>query len=157
MAHWRHGWVPLDPEAVAEKEHRTTKADVDKAAMLNKPDSGFSINAKGESPKSGYMVAYDEAHGGTERVLEGKVHGADIAAHRVLSRHMLSDPANFHGAWVDPDTGKTYLDVSRNVQGLSDAAKMAATQHQLSIYDVKGGRSIPTKDAIKTMTGKTNG
>jgi hypothetical protein len=167
---WRHGYIPLNAAARALKLHknpgniskrgRFADADSkDKAKLLEK-HGGYSLNGHGHSPKSGYMVSYDEKHGGIESVIEGKVAPSDIyrhkgalqAAHSARKGRMsspLDSPSNYHGAWKDSESGKTYLDVSRNHRSLEKAALAAQSMGQLAIYDVKNQKSINTADALK--------
>ena len=168
---WRHGYIPLNAAAVALKEHRDPgniskrgrRADEDskdKAKRLLKGE-GYSLNGHGQAPKRGYMVSLDEKHGGVETTVEGKVAPSDIYRHKIALQQAyakrnngrigspLDSPSMYHGAWKDPESGKTYLDVSRQHNSIEVAAREAQKMGQLAIFDVKAGKSVPTADALK--------
>lgn len=172
---WKHGYIPENAAARALKSHKNPGfvsgrgkfSDDDskaKAKTLAK-NGGFSQNAKGESPKSGYMVSYDDSHGGVEHKVRGNVTASDIYKHKkaLVDKYSqthggrigspLDDPSNYHGAWAD--NGITYLDVSKNVKDLATAAQMAKEQKQLAIYDVAGDKSIDTADALRLAAKQT--
>ena len=52
-----------------------------------------------------------------------------------------NNPENHIGAWQDGDTW--YLDVSRVVPDLETALQLAREHHQLAVYDLAEGRTIP--------------
>jgi hypothetical protein len=136
-AQWHHGWVPANAEAMRIK-----------AGLIGK-NGGFSLNKNGNAPKSGYMVSFDAKHGGVETTISGEVTAEHIAAHQTAVAPMLKSPRNYHGAWKDPESGKTFLDVSRNHRDIESAALHAKEQNQLAIYDVKNGKSITTREALR--------
>jgi hypothetical protein len=168
---WKHGYIPENPAAVALKHHkkpghlsgrgRFADSDAKNKAKTLAKSGGFSINNRGRSPKSGFMVSLDANHGGVEQVFDGKVSASDIYNHKkalvdsYTKSHggrvgsALDDPSHFHGAWRDESTGKTYLDVSKRHNSIITAAQHARENNQLAIYDVKNGTTINTKDALK--------
>lgn len=113
---------------------------------------GFSLNARGESPKSGFMVSLDDAMGGHEQQLKGHATLADIAKHRAaIEQQLLADPTLYHGGWNEGDHDT--LDLSRNVQGMKAALAAAIKHKQRAVYDVANDRAIDTDDLAKLVKG----
>lgn len=103
---------------------------------------GFSVNADGESPTDGYMVA---AHKDAETVIPV----ADVTEDTFDSYvERFADTLNMVGAylggWVD-DAGRLYLDVSVRLNDRDDARIWCLTRDERAFYDVKEGQSVYVK------------
>ncbi len=109
---------------------------------LQAPDGGFSINPlTGGKPTKRYMVAQP----GHEQVFEpGQITPDDIQNHATKTQHLYGDPNMYQGGWTDPDSGKHYLDASRNMGDIDSAMDQARKNNELSIFDLHSGKSIPT-------------
>lgn len=100
---------------------------------------GYSINAAGDTPDSGYMVAL----AGHERVLEGLDEGA---VYDYVWEHwplVQGDPwkDSWFGIWEDED-GKVTLDVSDRWTTKEVALAAARVNDQISIWDLNEGTEI---------------
>lgn len=100
---------------------------------------GISINKNFDRPKSGFMVS----------VLDGPNFNSvsDTSTH-VLSGFISDNLQNcildnlFFGGWKDEKTGKTYFDLSSNIQDKETALKLAKENNQISIFDVETKETI---------------
>lgn len=113
---------------------------------ITKNPGGFSVKPKtGAMPASGYMVSIP---GGTRIVSEADLsgpHGAKLVQQYANDMAApLSHPDAHIGGWTDKGTGKTYLDISHNVQSRSKAISLGKRNNQIAIWDVKRGREIRT-------------
>lgn len=133
-----------------EKAKQISSVPVPSARRAREANAGgFSYNRNGSVPTHGYMVSLSPANGGVEHASHGKITAGDIARHESKISRSLADEHNYQGGWHDPETGATYLDVSRNHGDIVSAAKAAKANKQLAIYDVKNGKSISTSDALR--------
>lgn len=153
---WKHGYIPLNPAAVALKMHRKPKggsrpssSTAKHKAGLMRQHGGFSLNEHGQTPKGGYMVSFDAKHGGVEHKIAGKATARQIDKHHAAVAGKLGSSNVYHGGWHDASSNHTYLDASKRHSNIGSAAKMAHAQGQLAIYDVKNGKEIKTADALK--------
>ena len=97
-------------------------------------NGGASVNLAGNSPDHGFMVSRE----GSERVFDGYPNETDI--HEYLAS---VDPRGAYiGTWFNPENGKTYLDVSENVQRATHARRLGKARKQISIYKVSTGDVI---------------
>ena len=104
-----------------------------------KDQGGFSVNmATGEVPKEGFMVG---AFPGKESVMD-RLTKANLGKFTKTNRKVLENEDNFLGTWVDPNTGKTYIDVSKRFEDLRPAVKLGEKKNQLAIFDLAQMREI---------------
>lgn len=105
---------------------------------------GYSVNADGEAPKTGYMV------GGYANALEfnRQTDFEFLLTDRYLTEHsnLLQSGEYFAGIWTDSDTGRVYVDISRNVQDLAEALAVADNFGEIAIWDVENNREIRLTD-----------
>lgn len=89
----------------------------------------------GSAPSSGYMVSLP---GREERIPVGLYtaqHAVDYAARNYIKGAYL-------GAWLNPDDGHVYLDVSNCIGSRAEAEMFGRLRSQLAIYDVAKGEAI---------------
>jgi hypothetical protein len=108
------------------------------------PD-GFSVKPNGAQPTKGYMVALP----GHSLVVDAAVFhspagAAMIQAHATAHADVLKQSGTFLGGWTDRSTGKTYVEVSHNIQNRNAAIRTGQNRNQKAIYDVRKGRDIST-------------
>jgi hypothetical protein len=95
---------------------------------------GYSVNADGQSPETGYMVSVV----GAEVIFPlASVTAAELQHY--CDNHPLL-PDQFWGAWSD--NGLLYLDVSENIASLDCALRIGRERHQIAIWDVCAQDSI---------------
>lgn len=107
--------------------------------------SGFSVTPKGKTPSDGYMVSVP---GRTRIVSESDLRGPNgqriIQDYAQQHSDILRQPGAHIGGWTDKETGKTYLDVSRNIKDQDRAISAGKAHNQIAIWDVKNGKEIRT-------------
>jgi hypothetical protein len=114
--------------------------------LLAHADEGYSVNAQGEVPTTGYMV------GGfvPSLVLSGDelrpYATTDAWLTKNWSYFTINLRAYYAGVWTDSDTGKIYIDISRNVDTLSEAIAVGLNLNEIAIWDVVNGREIRLQD-----------
>lgn len=95
---------------------------------------GLSYNSKGEKPVTGYMVSVKDMF-----VRQGMI----ISASELKALESeLTESNLFLGGWFNQDNGRTYWDISINLDNLENARNLGAINKQLSIYDVKNETTI---------------
>jgi hypothetical protein len=113
--------------------------------MIRNNPHGFSITLDGDQPKGGYMVAspgHSEIHSTDE--LASDRGPAIVNSYASAHADALAEPGAHIGGWTDPETGKTYLDVSHNIANRQAAIAAGRQRNQIAIYDVKHGTDIKT-------------
>lgn len=104
---------------------------------------GYSVNINGEVPTDGYMVGGEVP----SLILEGtemypfRVTDAWMGEHWAL----LSQDGYYAGIWLDTETNKTYIDISRNVVDLYKALAIASSRGEIAIWDVAHGVEVRTE------------
>jgi len=125
---------------------------------------GISVTFTGKAPKSGFMVAIPD----TELVVDDDVmrspQGKELVREHIRQHAKLlaegkgqkgkvvsytDQPQNYFGAWHNKQTAKNpngdnkwYLDISENVDTLSEAVRLGRERSQLAIWDVRGSQGI---------------
>lgn len=109
---------------------------------------GISIHVKNcREPKTGYMVA---AYGERSEWLQGDdVTDPAKRTKRIKdfmekNKDLLSEPDNFLGTWLDPDTGFISLDISKCVSDKAKAMKFAEEHNEKAIWDIANMANIDT-------------
>lgn len=90
-------------------------------------DGGFTLNAIGESPESGYVVA-------VSKELERVVRYHQDTLDRQISKYSREFRPEWLGAWVEGD--QLYLDTVEVVETREEAERLGRERQQISIYDV---------------------
>lgn len=93
---------------------------------------GFTLDVRTMThPSSGYVVSTCPEH---EHTIAGIADSVEIA--RYLYRHsiLLHEPGKLLGAWLDRETGTTYLDVVSIVPTYEEAVALAEKHGQLAVY-----------------------
>ena len=124
-----------------------SKRATELAERLRVPDGGFTVNPlTNAEPSRGFALATypDEVWVGNAATTSAN----DVQAfvdHRI--RLFVNDPNAHLGGWHDPDTGKSYLDMSEVLTSKSQAMAQAAATGELAIFDLSTFTSIPTSPA----------
>lgn len=103
-------------------------------------NGGSSLNNKMKPPTSGYMVsikAFEIVKDGDKQLTNNEFYH--------LWRQIDLIDNRYIGAWHNEKNGKTYYDVSVNIEDFGTAMLFADNQEQLAIYDVKAQRVLETK------------
>lgn len=103
---------------------------------------GFSANASGAGPTTGYMVS---KFGSEERKPTRDIDPEDLADYARRHHAELSTPGAHHGGWVDK--GIAYQDVSHRHTEWAPAYTGMVKENQKALYDVAGVQ----KDESKTQ------
>ena len=134
-----------------------TTLNIDNAAFaiaqeLHKGGSGAtqSIVSGVRPPTSGYMVSLAGAELQLPYTPRPEHNGLawrnsryfEIINYAEAHRDDLARPGHYLGAWVDGDT--LYLDVSEHFAERQPAILAGFWRHQLAIFDLAAGESIPT-------------
>lgn len=111
-------------------------------------EGGYSVNLPtGATPNEGLMMGKYANVDPRNMVLEsGQPLTQDKLADFVARNEAaLGKPENFLGTWADPESGKTYLDVSRRFEPneVRKATKFGERTGQLAGYNVGEGASFP--------------
>jgi hypothetical protein len=109
----------------------------------------YSITTGEANPKTGYMVSIL----GFEKQIDlDKVTDADIAEYVSDNAHQLWGSNRFLGGWKDGD--KVVLDISVNIDNVTQAYYTGIINHQKCIYDCSNKRyiSLPSPQTSGTET-----
>jgi hypothetical protein len=109
---------------------------------------GYSVNLPtGATPKEGLMMGKYANVDPRNMVLESGQPLTQSQLGEFVKRNeaALGQPENFLGTWSDPESGKTYLDVSRRFEPteIRKATKFGERTGQLAGYNVGEGASFP--------------
>ncbi len=77
-------------------------------------------------------------------IINGKVSRDHIKSFMKKNSDLLAKPNHAVGAWRDPETKKTYLDVSIVTRSRKDAITLGRRFNQISIFDFEHGKTINT-------------
>lgn len=103
-------------------------------------EGGFTVTLTGDHIRDGYAVSVHPEH---ERVLPlGPVSPFQLMRYADQVWSELGQPGSVFGAWRDPLTGHTYLDVTRVVRTHKAAYVLAAHHGQLAYFDLANGKTI---------------
>jgi SPP1 gp7 family putative phage head morphogenesis protein len=91
--------------------------------------------------QSGYAVS---PYPDRSAVFDHKVTRGDVRQFMERNRDLLTQPGHAVGAWRDPESGKTYLDVSIVTEDRDHAVSLGRQHNQISIFDFKSGNTIDT-------------
>lgn len=158
--HWKHGWIPLSPEAKAYAAGRgprpVTDRDAGKLISEIQKNGGFTYN-----PKSGHVLQVGKDKGfavavpGTERIVgEEKVNGEDITREdfakgvaSVLMEHRKEIAAGaVLGGWYSPERNQYMVELTHIVppDKRDEAIKLGEQRNQEAIFDISTGETIFT-------------
>lgn len=54
-------------------------------------------------------------------------------------------PDTYFGSWLDTETGKVYVDISKNIQDIDEALNLGISRNEIAIWDVINNREIRLK------------
>jgi hypothetical protein len=112
---------------------------------LRKPDGGFTIDANGKEPTTGFAVSVHEDRaaslGDVRRITQPKLTRA-VADFQSRNADLLSQKGNHVGAWHDPVTHQGYLDVATITDTAEEAHALGAAHDQIAYFDIAGGKSV---------------
>ena len=107
---------------------------------------GHSVNPRtGKSPVSGYMVS--DKDGGVvmdRRVFYGPNGVEHVQEYGQSHADKWQDPDYYMGSWDDENSGKVFLDVSKNVADRGEAIRLGKQNDQLAVWDVANKEEIGT-------------
>lgn len=121
--YWREN---ADPEV---KEKKVASNAVGKL----RDTGGFSLRRSGYEPKGGFMVALPNAE---ETFDSSSITEDDIASYMDRHEEDLKKDGVYFGGWLDNQSGKVYLDLSKNEKDLDRAKKLGKKNKQLAIFDL---------------------
>jgi hypothetical protein len=142
--------------------------------LIAENPEGFSVNPYNlESPKSGFMVSIDaeeiELDIPTMRGVGFGEGGAQLSKNRQAitqqlgewmqrNQKILSRDDTYLGGWIDPETGKLQMEISRNVPDSKTAEELASAFDQKAVFDVDAGEVIDTGglDILGASKGMSN-
>ncbi len=128
----------LSPRAIAE---RVAKG------------GGFTVHTpSGAIPSTGYMVSQM----GNEEVFDLSSFTIN-KVEEYMKRHKaaLDDPETFFGGWLDTETNKVYLDISRKFLDRIEARRFAEMNNQLAFFNLETFETIRTeKESIAKAENK---
>jgi hypothetical protein len=107
------------------------------ASLLTVPNGGFSIDANGIEPTTGYAVSTFPEF---ERKL-GNVGTDDLDQFLRDNSELLRRPGILFGGWRETESGIAFLDVSTVVNDRETAAKLARDHNQIAFFDFESGTS----------------
>lgn len=114
--------------------------------LFEHESEGYSVNVDGEVPTSGYMVGgyvtslvHDEY--GYQPMLD-----TDAWLEQHWSYFTTNPRVYFAGVWKDLETGKIYIDISRNIESLDEAVAVGVNHGEIAIWDVVNSREIRLQD-----------
>jgi hypothetical protein len=116
---------------------------------------GYSVNVPtGDIPNEGLMMGIYKNTDPRNKVLD-KLTKKDIEQQYLTNKKALDQTDNYFGTWLEPETNKTYLDVSKRFEpnDLRKAVKFGERTNQIAGYNVGKGESFPVgnwNDYIKS-------
>lgn len=111
-------------------------------ATLN--NGGYSVNALGLKPISGYMISTTEIDNSKMYNFSKEFLLNTMSGFKTM---ILNSSLDYYlGLWYNSDDSCIYADISENVDNLLDAKSLAVENEQTSIYDVKFDCCINTDD-----------
>lgn len=132
----------------ASVDNKTIAGEVGGAGAA--PGDGGSVDVKGQHPTTGIMVSY-APRPGMNVVLDANIGPAERKAAitdfvKANRERIKQHPDNHVGIWVDPETGKTHLDVSRRYpkEQRAKAIRAGRSNNQIAVFDLDHGEEIPT-------------
>ena len=129
------GLLGLFPTATAEQIAKATREG-----------GGYSVNlATGEVPDAGLMVGKYANADPKNMVLDEAIKTGDIENFVARNEGALRNPEHFLGTWTNPETAKTYLDVSKKFDEklIRPATKFGEKTAQISGYNIGKGETFP--------------
>lgn len=106
---------------------------------------GYSVNIPtGDIPSEGLMMGIYKNTDPRNKVLD-KLTKKDIEQQYLANKAALDKQENYFGTWLDPESKKTYLDVSQKFapNELRKAVKFGERTNQIAGYNVGKGESFP--------------
>ena len=120
--------------------------DAARLVEQTKKNGGMSVDpGTGREPRHGYMVGQQ----GTGHIVDAvefySVRGPRLVRDYLAGHHVqLSHPRAHLGTWHDRESGKVFLDISRNHRNLEEATLDGKKNDQIAIWDLDNGGEIPT-------------
>jgi len=152
----------------------STVPDKGLAKLIAENPEGFSVNPYNlEPPKKGFMVSIDAeqieldipsmrgvgfGEGGAQLNKNRQAVVKQLGEWMQRNQKILSREDTYLGGWIDPETGKLQMEISRNVPDYKTAEQLAYDFDQKAIFDVDGGEVIDTggMDILGASKGLSN-
>lgn len=106
---------------------------------------GYSVNIPtGNIPNEGLMMGIYKNTDPRNKVLN-KLTKKDIEQQYLTNKKALDQFDNYFGTWLEPETNKTYLDVSKRFEpnDIRKAVKFGERTNQIAGYNVGKGETFP--------------
>lgn len=148
------GILGLTPRAIAEAKKLLSKfpsTTPGRLRNLTRKEGGASVNLQtGLEPvgseEGGLLVGKFRNTDARNTVIEDRfVTANDIIEFTAKNRKDLDNPDNFLGTWLDRETGKTYLDVSKRFpeENVRKATKFGERSGQIAIFRASDFETLP--------------
>lgn len=137
------GALPLVP-ALALGRHKTTTAGRIRNQTLK--EGGYTANiATGEVPTEGLLVGKFKNTDPRNKVLTGNISKPDIEDFVKTNEKSLARLDEYLGTWRDPESGLTYMDVSKRFEPdeIRKATKFGERTGQLAGFDIGKFKAFP--------------
>lgn len=118
---------------------------------IQSPDGGATWDPRTKmSPVTGFCVSpYPERGVVVEDYRDPEKFVRTLNKFRSDNADLFGKPGNYIGLWNNPEDGKVYLDVSRNVASAEEARNICDHNEQIAFFDLQNYSSV------ETATGKT--
>jgi hypothetical protein len=104
-----------------------------KALSALKTSGGFSLQANGHEPTTGFMISTP----GTEETFRASdISVDDVRGYMDKYSDLLKQDNAYFGGWLDRESDEIYLDISVNVQDEAEARRMGKEHKQIAIFDL---------------------
>lgn len=130
------------PEAIKADQLRQNQevlAGLEQRIQQSQRPIGFAVNpVTGEVPTTGYQVAID----GSARLKS--LDPEELSNFLIDEAEALSRDDVFIGGYIDEISGEPVIELSRNVQDINEAIRLAKEFDQISVYDIGNNAYIST-------------
>lgn len=116
---------------------------IDKASKLIDKHGGFTLSGSGDQPLRGFAVAPSKT---TEEIFDRDKVMAKLDGYIRRHWNLLKRNRAHLGAWLNPDDGKVYLDVSIVVDDIDEARELAREADQIAFFDLASFTEIRTHE-----------
>jgi hypothetical protein len=122
--------------------HPEQKAAPESQIDVHEKTGGSTFTPEGKNLAGSDLHAV-APYPGRSQVVD-KLTPENLAAYKAKNADLLSDGEHAVGTWKDPESGKTYLDISKTIADREEAIKAGQNANQKAIYNLKTGETIPT-------------
>jgi hypothetical protein len=111
--------------------------------LMERAESGFSINHRGDIPLDGYMVGGEVG----SLVLNSSAPAPYLSTDRYLTEYwnLLTNSEDYYASVETDNEGVTLVSISRNVADLYTALALASARGEQSVWDVASAKEVLTE------------